>query len=536
MLRLQGVTKWFGNFEALRSVDLAVAPGEVVGLVGANGAGKSTLLKVLGGLYPDAEYSGALDGKRLNLSSAAAALDAGIGVVHQEIELVPNFTVAENMLLGHEPTASYPFGVRLMRRRLLQERAMRILHEVGLGGLQPDEVVANLPIEVRQIVQVARVLALDAKVVVFDEPTARLSAAGRARLFSVIDRLRRAGKMVVFVSHYLEEVFGVADRVVVLRDGRLAGDHPTRDIDVPGLIKLMLGDVKLSARNDEIRKGEAILAVRALNAEPHFRNIDFDVRAFEVLGITGIIGSGRHELVRSLIGEHDAGGSVKIGGKEMLRSSAARVVGRYLGFVPEDRKRDGIVPRLSVSDNLSLPWLRKLSTAGIVSNSKIRRRAIELIGRLRLVCASPSQPVGELSGGNQQKAVLGRWLGSNMPVVLLESPTVGVDVAGKEEIRQIVRSLAAEGIAVLVSTDDPWELEQLTDRILVMTRGELRGEFQTKAMRHADLLSSLIGIGPTAIEVTRERPPGPGPARRGSPSDAGHAREPHDVVSLRGNE
>ena len=210
---------------------------------------------------------------------------------------------------------------------------------------------------------------LDAKVVVFDEPTARLSAAGRSRLFSVIDGLRRAGKMVVFVSHYLEEIFGVADRIVVLRDGRLAGDCKNRDIDIPGLIKLMLGDVEVSARNEDIQKGEAILTVRGLTSEPRFRNVDFEVRSFEVLGITGIIGSGRHEVVRSLIGEHDARGSVEIGGRQIQRSSAATVVGRHLGFVPEDRKRDGIIPYRSVSDNLSLPWLRKLSAAGIVRNS-----------------------------------------------------------------------------------------------------------------------------------------------------------------------
>jgi ABC-type sugar transport system ATPase subunit len=494
MLRLQGVSKWFGKFRALHSVDLTVAPGEVVGLVGANGAGKSTLMKVLGGLYPDAEYSGSLDSKRLDLSSPISALDAGIGVVHQEIDLAPNFTVAENMLLGREPTASYPFGIRLVRRKRLNEQAKKILDEIGLGALRAEDRIGGLPIETRQIVQVARVLALDAKVVVFDEPTARLNSAGRAQLFDVIDGLRRAGKMVVFVSHYLAEVFGVADRIVVLRDGRLAGDRNTRDLDMPSLIKLMLGDVQIGARNEEVRKGEALLSVRSLTSEPHFRNVSFDVHAFEVLGMTGIIGSGRHEAVRSLIGERTAEGSVQIRGREIPRASPATVVGRHLGFVPEDRKLDGIIPRRSVSDNLSLPWLRKFSVAGVVRTSKVRGRAIGLIERLRLICASPSQPVGELSGGNQQKAVLGRWLDFDTPAVLLESPTVGVDVAGKEEIRQIVRSLAAEGSAVLLSTDDQWELEHLTDRIVVMVRGELRGEFLTKTMLHAELLSSLTGF------------------------------------------
>jgi ABC-type sugar transport system ATPase subunit len=320
---------------------LRVAPGEVVGLVGANGAGKSTLIKVLGGLYPDAEHSGTLDGDRLDLSSPTAALRAGIGVVHQEIDLAPNFTVAENMLLGREPIVSYPFGVRMVRRRELNRRAERILREAGFERLRPDDRVAGLPIELRQLVQVARVLALDAKVLVFDEPTARLSAAARERLFAVIDGLRRAGKMVVFVSHYLEEVFGVADRVVVLRDGRLARECGTRDIDIPGVIKLMLGDVTVGRRHDGGREGKTVLGVRGLVSEPHFRHVDFEARAFEVLGLTGIIGSGRHELIRSLIGERRATGSVKIAGVELARGSAAKVVGRHVGFAPEDRKLDG---------------------------------------------------------------------------------------------------------------------------------------------------------------------------------------------------
>ena len=498
MLELRGVSKWFGRFRALDSVDFTVAPGEVVALVGANGAGKSTLMKVLGGLYPDAHYSGSLDGRPLALSSPAAALAAGIGVVFQEIDLVPNFTVAENMLLGREPTAGAALGVRLLRRRELANRARQVLREVGLEGLDPNAAIATLPIEMRQMAQVAKVLALNSRVVIFDEPTARLSAEGRTRLFSVIDQLRSAGKMVVFISHYLEEVFGIADRVTVLRDGSLAGDHRIRDLDVPGLIKMMVGDVPHRVSDHASPPGERALTVRNLSSEPHFRAIDLDVRAFEVLGVTGIIGSGRHEMIRSIIGENQAVGSVKVGGKEMSRNAVAKVVGRHVGFVPEDRKLDGIIADLSISRNLGLPWLKQLSIAGVVQQSRVRRRAIELIQRLRLVCSSPSQPVGELSGGNQQKAVLGRWLGADMPVVLLEAPTVGVDVAGKEEIRQLVRSLAAGGMAVVVSTDDLWELEQITDRILVMVRGELTAEFQTKTTRRADLLAALTGVAQSA--------------------------------------
>jgi ABC-type sugar transport system ATPase subunit len=212
-----------------------------------------------------------------------------------------------------------------------------------------------------------------------------------------------------------------------------------------------------------------------------------------VVGLAGIIGSGRHALTRALIGRHAARGSARVNGRELPRAAPARVIGHSIGFVPEDRKQDGIVPDLSVATNLSLPWLRELSVAGVVRSSLVHGRGRKLIERLRLACSSSWQPAGDLSGGNQQKAVLGRWFGSAVPIVLLESPTVGVDVAGKEEIRHLVRALAASGAGVLVSTDDMWELEQLTDRILVMVRGALTAEFATRTMRHADLLAALTG-------------------------------------------
>jgi ribose transport system ATP-binding protein len=495
MLELSGVSKWFGSFRALHAVDFNIAPGEVVALVGANGAGKSTLMKVLGGLYADADYVGTLEGAPLDLSSPAAALNAGVGIVYQEIDLAPNLTVAENMLLGREPSTKFPFGVRRMLREQLNARATQILKELDIGVLEPRAVVGRLPIEIRQIAQVAKVLSLDSKVVVFDEPTARLSADGRTQLFSVIDKLRRAGKMVVFVSHFLEEVFAIADRVVVLRDGRLAGNHRTKDIDVSALIKMMVGEISIREGKTRVPRGETLMAVDSLSAEPAFRMVSFAVHSSEVLGITGIIGSGRHELFRSLIGQRPATGSVKIGGVEISRSSVANVVGPHLGFVPEDRKLEGLVPRLPIKDNLALPWLKKLSSFGLVRSRKVEQRAAGLIERLRLVCSSSYQPVSELSGGNQQKVLLGRWLNSDVPVVLLESPTVGVDIAGKEEIRQLVRTIAREGMGVVVSTDDLWELENLTDRILVMRKGEIRSQFQTDSMSHAGLLISLTGVG-----------------------------------------
>jgi ribose transport system ATP-binding protein len=503
MLRLRGVSKWFGAFQALRAVDFDVAAGEVVALVGANGAGKSTLMNVLAGRHADADYVAELDGVRLDLSTPAAALAAGIGVVPQEIDLVPGFTVAENMFLGREPVTRAMFGVRMRRPRETLERARRVLRQAELTMLDPEAKVETLTAEARQMAQIAKVLALESRVVVFDEPTARLSGEARQNLFSVIGRLRAAGKKVVFISHYLEEVFAVADRVVVLRDGRVVGNHAARELDVPALIALMVGDVAMAPRRDKVVKREEILVVTNLTAEPHFRDIDFSARAGEILGVAGILGSGRRELMRSLISRHEAAGSIRVEGEEIARSSASKVIGRHLGFVPEDRKRDGIVPRLSITRNISLPWLKKLSVLGVVKQTEALSRATALISRLGMVCSSPAQAVGELSGGNQQKAVLGRWLDSRLPLVLLEAPTVGVDVAGKEEIRRLVRALADSGMCVVISTDDIWELEYMTDRVLVMVRGAFTAEFRAGAMRRADLLRALAGSAPAS-------PPGAG--------------------------
>ena len=506
MLGLRGVTKAFGKFRALDSVDFHVAPGEVVALVGANGAGKSTLTKVLAGLYPDADYSGELDGRPLHLSSPNAALEAGIAVVYQEIDLVPEFTVAENMFLGREPTAGGDVGLRWVRRNELRDRAGEILSAAGLSMLDPEAKVADLAIEMRQMVQVAKALACNSRVVVFDEPTARLSMEGRTRLFAVIERLRREGRMVVFVSHHLEEVFAIADRVVVLRDGRLVGDRRASELDVSTLIAMMVGSVRSAPVERSVEFGKTLMTVRNLSSEPYFRNIDFSVSAFEVLGVAGLIGSGRQELIRALIGRQEATGSIEIEGEEILGATTAAIVGRRIGFVPEDRKRDGILPLLSIRDNMGLPWLKELSRLLLVSKARVRSRAAELIGSLKVRCSSASQEIAELSGGNQQKVVLGRWFGCATPVVVLEAPTVGVDVAGKEEIRRLVHSLAQRGVAVIVSTDDLWELEQLTDRILVIGRGDLKAEFHSKSMRHADLFAAVTGLGATGAEPSQTSP------------------------------
>jgi ABC-type sugar transport system ATPase subunit len=348
--------------------------------------------------------------------------------------------------------------------------------------------------EMRQMVVVARALASDSRVVILDEPTARLSPDGRARLFAMIERLRQAGKMLVFVSHHLEEIFGVAHRVAVLRDGRLVADQPKSEFDIATLVAKMIGVPPSVAKRVRSQFGSPVMTVTGLSSPHHFHDVSFVVRSSEVLGITGMIGSGRQEMIRSLIGQHPATGSIRMDGQEVLGLPTAAIVGKQVGFAPEDRKRDGIIPLLSVKKNMSLPWLKWLVTRLFVKTREVEARARELISRLTVICSSPEQEIGNLSGGNQQKVILGRWFGCDAPIVVLESPTIGVDIAGKEEIRQLVRSLAERGVGVVVSTEDMWELEQLTDRVLVIFRGRIKEEFQSIAMKHADLLASVTGV------------------------------------------
>ena len=500
MLEMSGIRKHFGATIALDGVDFAISPGEVHALLGENGAGKSTLMKVLGGLYPSDAGEITLDGEVLDLSDPKAALNAGIGMVYQEFDLAPDLSVAENILLGHETSQRIRrLPVSYLSRRQLKEQASSLLAEYGFDDLAPGQRVGNLPVGARQLTQVSKALALDSRVVVFDEPTARLTSHERERLFKVIRRLADAGKMIVFISHYLEEVLEISDRVTVLRDGRSVAEERASELSIEDLTRLMVGhdnlsDVAVSSDRRPVQGDDIVFEVDGLTSEPHFRDISFQVRAGEIFGIAGIIGSGRHELTRALIGALKSSGRIRLATNELHLRNPAQAVREGIGFVPEDRRLEGVVPDRTIEQNLSLAWLDQVASFGVLRGRKIRQRATDLIKRTGVRCSGPSQPVWQLSGGNQQKVVLGRWFGADVPVVVMEAPTVGVDIVATEEIHNQIRELASAGRAIIISSDDLRELEHVADRIMIMVRGNVTQTLDAHSASHDQFLGAL-GVG-----------------------------------------
>ncbi|XNL73858.1 sugar ABC transporter ATP-binding protein [Actinomadura madurae] len=496
MLEMRNISMRFGSNQVLGNVDLTVESGRIHALCGANGAGKSTLMKVLGGLYPSAEGTISLDGVETRLHTPRQALLAGIGMVYQEFDLVPSLSGAANILLGHNTTRRLVPGLRYFSRGALQRQAERLSarYRFDVPLTRPVE---ELTVGARQLIQVLKVLAQDSRVVVFDEPTARLTATERAALFAVMRRLAGEGRSVIFISHYLEEVLEISDHVTILRDGRNVFDAPAASVTTAQISLHMVGHEVEKREFSRNTPGGVVLKVDKLSCRPHFSGVDFEVRAGEVVGLTGIVGSGRQQLVRALVGEAKSAGTVSLNGVPVSTRSPQSVVGRGIGFVPEDRRLEGIVPDRSIESNVILGTLSTVSRAGFVDRKEARRRAADVIDVLSVRCTGPGQPVSQLSGGNQQKVLLGRWLEGKSDALVLESPTVGVDVVASDEIHHHIRRLAGQGKAVLVSTDDLEELERIADRILVMVRGRIVAEFPpTVAKDH--LIATLGGSDPSS--------------------------------------
>ena len=501
-LEAVGLTRRFGAIEALRDVSLALHAGEVVALVGENGAGKSTLIKILAGiLRPDAGGL-RIDGEPAELSSPSAAMARGIAVIHQELQLCDNLSIAANLFLGREPLRARALGWIDRTRR--EEAARRALERVGLDR-DPREPVAALSPAARQLVEIARALAMDASVVVMDEPTSSLGREESARLLALVEDLRR-GAAVLYVSHRLEEVVRVADRAVVLRDGRVAGRLERGEIDDRTLVRLMVGrDMTAAVRTAAVhaaRGGRAgptddgsdaataatatttatppppLLSVRDLRVATGSPGLSFDLLAGEILGLFGLVGAGRTELLETLFGlRRAAAGSIEVAGRSQRRGawSVAAAVAAGLALVPEERKTQGLVAEMSVAENLALAELSRRPLLARRRRRDERRRAAALCRALDVRPAAPDARVGRLSGGNQQKVALGKWLSLEPRVLLLDEPTRGVDVGARDEIHRRLRALADGGVGIVLSSAETDEILALADRVLVLYRGAMAG-------------------------------------------------------------
>jgi inositol transport system ATP-binding protein len=500
LLRMIGIEKAFPGVQALAGVDLSVARGEVHALLGENGAGKSTLLKILAGaLQPDAGTI-ELDGRAVRLASPLEAQQQGIVTIYQEFNLVPSLTIAENVLIGREPVRLGLVDWGEMARRTSAITAM-----VGLDH-DPMRLVSDLSVAEQQMVEIARALSMDARLVVMDEPTSALSEAEVERLFRIVRGLRAKAISVIFVTHRLDEVMRICDRMTVLRDGRLAGAGAIADSSVDGIIRLMVGREieRLFQHRDHRGDGPVALRVEGLTRlrdarDPHaipLENVSLEVRKGEILGLAGLVGAGRTELARAIFGADPiAAGRILVGGREARIASPVDAIRHGIGLVPEDRKQQALFLALAVRSNVAIAALDRLGRAlGFVDDLKEAELVETYRRKLGIRMASPSQEVASLSGGNQQKVVLARWLALEPGVLIVDEPTRGIDVAAKAEVHQLLYDLADAGIAVIAISSELPEVLTISDRIITMRQGRVTGELAA-AEATEERLMELMALG-----------------------------------------
>ncbi len=468
-LEMAGVHKRFGATVALHDVSIAVRAGEVHALVGENGAGKSTLMKVLSGaIRPDAG-SMRLDGQPYRPRDPFAGRQAGVAMIYQELSLAPHLSVEENVLLGMEPTR-----LGFLRRGEMRERARRALGELGHTEIRPGQVAGRLPIAARQLVEIARAIAVGCRVLVLDEPTSSLSRRDVRQLFQFIARLKQSGLAIVYISHFLEEVKEISDSFTVLRDGQVAGTGHTASVTVPDIVRLMVGRrVEQLYPRSPRRAGEPVLEVGDLAGRPKPTSASFILHRSEVLGIAGLVGAGRTELLRTLFGLAPVrAGRIRLG-VYVGPASPARRWAQGAGLLSEDRKGEGLAAAMTIADNLTLSKCSGFGPMGLILPSRQMRAVQAWIERVGIRCRSAAQRVEDLSGGNQQKVALARLLYHDVDVLLLDEPTRGIDVASKAQIYQLIDDLATRGKAVLVVSGYLPELLGICDRVAVMSRGQL---------------------------------------------------------------
>ncbi|MFT3786568.1 MAG: sugar ABC transporter ATP-binding protein [Tepidisphaeraceae bacterium] len=488
---MRGVTKRFGSTQALRGVDLELARGEVLALVGENGAGKSTLMKVLSGAHAPDSGTMTLEGKPYAPSGPLAAQRAGVAMIYQELSIAPDLTVAENVLLGDEPGVG-PF----VNWRTMRDRARQALAEVGRPDIDPNVRAGDLAVAEQQLVEIARSVLLGAKVLVLDEPTSSLTRRDIRNLFAMLVRLRDRGMGIVYISHFLEEVREISTRFTVLRDGASVGGGKTQETTDAQIIKLMVGrDVDdLYPRSDRTQ-GEAVLEINRVAGRAKPRDASLTLHRGEVLGIAGLVGAGRTEMLRTIFGlDAVRSGSVRIG-SNLGSAGPAKRWKQGVGMVSEDRKREGLALGLSIADNLTLTKHKPF-----VTPSSQKRASRPWIDAMRIKCSSPSQPVGDLSGGNQQKVAIGRLLHHDVDVLLLDEPTRGVDIGAKAQIYQLIDDLARGDAskgrparAILVVSSYLPELLGICDRIAVMSRGVLGPARSVAEVDEHSLMTEAIG-------------------------------------------
>jgi rhamnose transport system ATP-binding protein len=498
LLSVRNIEKSFPGVRALSGVSFDVAAGEVHALLGENGAGKSTLIKIVSGVFPPDRGEVIVAGEPVNLHRPDDARRAGVATIYQELLLFPELTVAENVFMGHAPRA----GLNRLDWRAMRDKTRDLLASLEIHDLRPDQIVGALSVGNRQRVEILRALSQDARILIMDEPTAALTEYDVTRLFDIVRRLKSRGVAVIYISHRLDEIFAIANRVTVLRDGAFVTTKNVADTDASELVQLMVGrKIESLFPKVEVPIGEPVLEIRDLERRPLTKKISLTVRAGEIVGLAGLVGSGRSELAQTIFGVTPAeSGEIRIVGKRVEIRSPAQARALGVAYVPEDRGVQGLVRPMTVRENFSLAALAKVAFAGFIDRAAERKLAEEGVARFSVKTSSLEQVVGKLSGGNQQKIVLGKWLANRPKLLILDEPTRGIDVGAKAEIHRLMGELAGQGLAILMISSELPEVLGMSDRVLVMREGRLVAEFPRAQATQEAAGAAMMGSAGEATE------------------------------------
>jgi ribose transport system ATP-binding protein len=491
LLEVKRVCKSFPGVRALHEVSLRLNRGEVLAVIGENGAGKSTLMKILAGVQSQDTGEILVDGKTVQLDSVETALRNGVSLIHQELNLADNLDVGANIFLGREPLR---YG--LIDRPRIREEAQQYLEMVGLD-VSPDTIVGELTIGRQQMVEIAKALSVNSRILIMDEPTSSLSYGETVQLFKVVKDLRSRGISVIYISHRLGEVKELADRITVLRDGENAGDLDRSEINHDAMVKLMVGrDISQFYVRSRHEIGDVMLEVKNLRTPVHpTHELNFQVRAGEIVGMAGLVGAGRTEMMETIFGVTPAvSGEVNVQGKTLTPKQPRDAIDAGMVLAPEDRKQQGLIIEMSVRENLSLASLRRDQIGGFLNVTKESEISAEMIERMKVKTPSEDQIIKFLSGGNQQKVVLGKWLAMHPRVLLLDEPTRGIDVGAKQQIYNLMEELASRGIAILFVSSEMEEIIGIADRALVMHEGRITGELPRNELTEESIMQLATGI------------------------------------------
>lgn len=495
-VEMEHIDKSFSGNQVLKNVHLQVLPGEVHALMGENGAGKSTLVKVLTGIVARDNGQIKVNGREIDFSNPKQAEKKGIIVIHQELNIIPHLTVTENMFLGKELT----YGkTGILNKKEMKMQTEASLQELGVTSIRPDDTAGDLSVGKQQMIEIARALATKAELIVMDEPTAALTDREIKSLFKVVESLRKKGVGIIYISHRMEEIFTICDRITVLRDGEYVGTKVISETSFEAIVKMMVGrelGERFPARSGNI--GDMVFEVKDLERKGLFQNIGFHVNKGEILGVSGLMGAGRTEIMEAVFGYHKKNkGIIRLDGEILTIRHPLDAIRAGIGFITEDRKAKGLVLHSTIRENISLANLKAISSNGVISTSKENNLIIDLITRLKVKTIGMEQEVKSLSGGNQQKVVIAKWLAINPKLLILDEPTRGVDIGAKKEIYSIMNELTEKGVAIIMISSELPEILGVSDRIMVIHEGKITRTFERHEANQEKIMLAATGRSET---------------------------------------